>query len=101
MSSRDDLPRDPQQDIERMRRLASRDSRSWSGPALVELVLVSLAGLAALLWVVALFLWVPEPVSGPMWLGGGALAGVVLGGPAALVYLVRRGGTRVITQAVR
>lgn len=86
-------------DLEKVSDLRS-GGMDTSIPALMELAFGSLAGLTALLWIVALF-WVPDPITGQTWMGLGALGGVLFGLPAGAIFMLRRGGAEVLMAIVR
>lgn len=99
MSSRDDMPGDPQEDIKKVRRAIRSGGRSWSWAEAIEGVLGGLTGLIGVGWLAAL-MWTPDPISGQLWLFGGMFALLCVGGPTALVYFLRRGGVRTIERAI-
>jgi hypothetical protein len=99
MSSRDDLPGDPQKDIQKARRAMRTDGMSWSWASAIEGLLLSLTGLVGLGWIVALW-FTPTPISGELWLFGGMFAMFCFGAPTALVYFLRRGGVKQIERAI-
>lgn len=99
MSSRDDLPGDPQEDLKKARRAMRSDGWSWSWAAAIEGVFGALTGLVGIGWLVALW-FTPDPISGQLWLFGGMFALLCIGGPTMLVYFLRRGGVRTIERAI-
>jgi hypothetical protein len=105
MSQRPD-PRDmdfeasAREDIEKARRM-SRDGVDTAPPALIEIVLLTLASLVAVAWLAALYLWVPETISGTEWMSLGVIGGLIFGGPAVAIYWLRRGGIETIQRLIR
>jgi hypothetical protein len=105
MSQRPD-PRDmdfgaqAQEDIEKARQL-SREGVDTTRPALIEVVLVGLAACVGIVWLAALFLWTPEPLSGTQWMSLGAIGGCLFGIPAVAIWWLRRGGIRTIQRTIR
>ena len=95
----DDLRDMAQDDLKKARRLASGSGRSWTGPAIIELGLMTVTGFVALGWIIALF-YTPEPIPSDLWLFGGMFAMACFGGPTVLIYSVRRGGLQAITRAL-
>ena len=99
MSSSDDLPGDPQQDIERLKDM-SRGGMDTSPDAIAEGVLSVLFGLVAIGWLVAIW-WVPDTIAGEVWLGAGIVGGIVFGVPLAAIMALRRGGVSQLARALR
>lgn len=101
MSDRDfDLNSEFRDDVQKFRKLNRRDGMDWSLPAFIELAFGSLTAVAGLAWLVSLW-WVPDVIPGTTWMGLGMLGLVLFGGPAALVYGLRRGGADVVRALVR
>lgn len=90
----DDLISD---DIENIRNRQGGMDRTL--PAMVELGFLSLTALAGVGWLIALF-FTPDPIPSGVWLGGGMLAVGAFGFPAAVIYIMRRGGPRMISDAI-
>lgn len=95
--------RDPwemaQDDIETVRR-GMQGGVDTSVPAIAEGVLGALTALAVLAWLVSMW-WVPEVIDGQLWLGGGLLGLTALGVPTLGIYVLRRGGVRVLERLLR
>jgi len=100
MSGRDDIPGDPQKDLEKFRRMRRQDN-SRSAGGWLEAILGLAAAIVAAAWFVTMWLWVPDPIDGPTWMGLGALGMSVTGLPAAIIYYGRRGGARVAKQLIQ
>jgi hypothetical protein len=96
----DDLNSMAKEDLRNARRMAQGSGRSWTAPAIIEAALLTLTGFVALGWIIALF-YTPSPIPSEVWLFGGLFAMACFGGPTALVYMVRRGGLKAITRAMR
>lgn len=97
----DDLDDAVQRDLEQFRRLQQNGGVDTSVPALVELIFASIAAVIALVWFAAMFLWVPDPVPGTVWMGFGLFGLGIFGGAAGLIYVLRRGGATTIRVLVR
>lgn len=97
----DDLNDAVQQDLQQYRRLRENGGFDTSIPALVELGFASIAAVIALVWFAAMFLWVPNPLSGSVWMGFGLFGLGVFGGAAGLIHLLRNGGAATIRALVR
>lgn len=100
MSGRDDIPGDWQEDVQKFKQMRRRDNNRQAGGWL-EAILGVLAALVGVAWFVTMWLWVPEPIDGPTWMGLGALGMSVTGLPAAIIYYARRGGARVFKREIR
>lgn len=95
-----DFEADAREDIRKARRM-SREGVDTAPPALIEIVLFTLASLVAVGWLAALYLWVPETISGTQWMSLGALGGLIFGGPAVVIYWLRRGGIQTIRRTIK
>jgi len=100
MSGREDIPGDPQKDLEKFRQMRRQDGNRSAGGWL-EGVLAMAASLVACAWFVTMWLWVPDPIDGQTWMGLGALGMSVTGVPAAIIYYGRRGGAEMFKQIIR
>lgn len=84
-------------DIEEMveqdkERLAEAEFETDFGPiALVEAILIAVTGVVGVAWMAAL-MWTPDPIDGTTWMSGGVLGLILTGGPAVILYWLRRGG---------
>jgi hypothetical protein len=98
MSQRD--PNDLlKEDMEKYRRLERKDI-DFTPPALVEIVLLGLAGLHVVAWLGAMFL-VPDTITGQTWMALGALGVMCFGAPGVGIYWLRRGGAEKIGRMAR
>lgn len=100
MSKRDPFDASWQDDVEKFKQLRRRDKQGWSVGSVLEIVFITLAGLVAVSWFVAMF-FVPDPVPGDMWLGLGGLGILVTGVPALVIYHLRRDGLEVLQRLIR
>lgn len=95
----DDIERMAQQDVQKIRQYQGGDVEATI-PNLVELVLGGLTALHAVVWFGAILL-VPDTIDGTTWMGLGLLGLVLFGGPAGLIYWLRRGGAETIRAVVQ
>lgn len=69
-------------------------------PAMLELGFGAVTLLIGFVWLVSLY-WVPDPIDGQVWMQAGMLGLLIFGGPAGLIFMLRRGGSEVLMAMVR
>lgn len=94
-------------DIERLVEQDKQKFQQYSGqgfdtsvPAVVELAFGVATALLAVVWFLSL-LWVPDVIDGTTWMALGMLGLILLGTPAGVIYLLRRGGADTLQQVIR
>ena len=97
----DDLNDALADDMRRAQRAVSGGGPSLSPAAMLEAVFATLAAATMLAWLVAMVLWVPDPIPGHVWMGFGLFGMAVFAAPAGAIYVLRRGGAGVIRAMVR